>query len=357
MHPILARTSRLILYLGLWLPLGSALASLLVETTALRGGEAVALALPLAIVYAFACLATFYLCRALPLQAEGLGGLIVTHVAAAGVSSALWIAAAMAWSRALEAVSPGVSERFQAGLVTMFVVGVLLALLATTTHYVVIALERARQVETRELALKVLAREAELRALRAQIDPHFLFNSLNSISALTTTDPPGARRMCVLLGDFLRRSLRLGGMDRIPLRDEVSLIEQFLAIERVRFGPRLAADVAVDAGADACLVPPLLLQPLVENAVRHGIAGLVEGGTISLAATRRDDRLIVVVENACDPDRSSSGGAGLGLANVRNRLMTEYGADARFDAQARDARFRIELSIPAVDGPAGASHP
>ena len=125
----------------------------------------------------------------------------------------------------------------------------------------------------------MLAREAELRSLRTQIDPHFLFNTLHSISALTTADPPSARRMCVLLGDFLRDSLALGALDRITNDRELQLATRFLEIERVRFGDRLRIDANSSANG-TWRVPPLLLQPLVENAVTHGVAHLIEGGVI-----------------------------------------------------------------------------
>src|SRR5262249_40432912 len=151
-----------------------------------------------------------------------------------------------------------------------------------TVHYLLLAFEFARQAERRQLQLEVLSRDAELRALRAQLDPHFLYNSLNSISALTAVDPAGARRMCVLLADFLRGTLAMSTRDRIPLEDELALTDRFLNIEQVRFGARLQVERQVDDAAARCRVPPLFLQPLVENAVTHGIAGLIDGGVIRL---------------------------------------------------------------------------
>ena len=140
-----------------------------------------------------------------------------------------------------------------------------------------LSVEESRAAETRALELQLLAREAELKTLRAQIDPHFLFNCLHSISALTGTDPPAARRMCLLLGEFLRTSVKLGAQDRIPFADELALAERYLEIERVRFGSRLAIERAIADGVGSCAVPALLLQPLVENAVTHGIAHLRGG--------------------------------------------------------------------------------
>ena len=115
--------------------------------------------------------------------------------------------------------------------------------------------------EARELGHEVLAREAELRALRAQIDPHFLFNSLQSLSALTSTDSAGARRMCLLLADFFRSSVRLGAQDRILLEQEMDMVRAYLDIEKVRFGSRLAAEVVLEPGCGNCVIPPLVLQP------------------------------------------------------------------------------------------------
>ena len=131
----------------------------------------------------------------------------------------------------------------------------LVYLLAGAVHYALLAMDASRRAEHRALELQVHAREAELKALRAQIDPHFLFNSLHSISALTGSDPAGARRMALLLGDFLRDSLRVGRHQRIALAEELRLLEQFLEIERVRFGDRLRAAWDIQDDSRSCQVP------------------------------------------------------------------------------------------------------
>src|SRR4029453_2229206 len=179
--------------------------------------------------------------------------------------------------------------------------------------------------------------------------PHFLFNSLQSISALTTADPAAARRMCLLLADFLRDTLALGARERIPLVSELALARRFLAIEQVRFGDRLRVDVESPAAAGASEVPPLLLQPLVENAVTHGIAHMLDGGAVTIRAEARPTSLVLLVENPCDPARPPARGPapGLGLRNVRHRLQSEYGEDALLQAGESNGRFvaRIELPI------------
>ena len=193
------------------------------------------------------------------------------------------------------------------------------------------------------------AREAELRALRAQLNPHFLFNSLNSINALVGTDPEAARRMCEGLGDFLRRTLALGSRDAVTLGEELALVERYLGIEQVRFGERLRVERAVDPDAATCRVPPLLLQPLVENAIKHGIQDVVEGGAIRIEARCENGLLRVVVENPVDADAPIRRGEGVGLENVRRRLAVFGAREAHLATNRKGDRFRVTLTLPALE--------
>ncbi len=197
---------------------------------------------------------------------------------------------------------------------------------------------------------KRLTREAELRALRAQLNPHFLYNSLNSISALTGADPAGARRMCLLLGDFLRSTLSVSGQDEIRLADELALADRFLDIEQIRFGTRLQVERRIDPSASECRVPPLILQPLMENAVVHGIAGLLEGGVIRVDISRRNGSLSIAIENPRDVDAPAAGVRGMGLDNVRRRLAVMFGHDARLETRA-DAGIVPRAARPAMVPP------
>jgi LytS/YehU family sensor histidine kinase len=154
--------------------------------------------------------------------------------------------------------------------------------------------------------------------------------------------------MCLLLADFLRETLRLDASSRISLAEEFALVERFLAIEQVRLGPRLNVTRETDPQAAECLVPPLLLQPLVENAIVHGVAQLVDGGTIRMAAVRAGSVLTITLENPCDPDRSRTRGVGLGLQLLKNRLTTQFGVYDAVHAAEEAGRFRVEVRIPAV---------
>jgi LytS/YehU family sensor histidine kinase len=267
------------------------------------------------------------------------------------LSGAIWFALGQVLAMAVEPWThyAGLGERYTAQFAPIFLNGTLLFLLAAAAHYLLIAVDESRAVEKRSLELQVLAREAELKALRAQIDPHFLFNSLNSISALTVADPAGARRMCLLLADFLRSSLVLGAKQQIPVADELRLVESFLDIEKVRYGQRLAVSREVDPACGAYLVPPLLIQPLMENAIRHGIARLVDGGTVHISVQREGRSLKIAVENPVDPiEGSERNGAGVGLENVRARLSRVFANQASMDVLREDGMFRVLLRIPCI---------
>lgn len=348
MHPILARPWRLAAYVAIWVPLGVLLAALLALQGALGWTDALVAAVPLSIAYGFLCLSAWYVTGGAPVDRVGAMRVAASAVVSSFLSSAVWLLLARGWMGLIVSMfrREDMQGSFRAGAPTLFGFGFLLYLLAMAVSYLAAAFTLSRDAERRGLELQVAAREAELRALRAQIDPHFLFNSLQSISALTTADPASARRMCLLLADFLRETLALGARARIPLASELALARRFLAIEQVRFGDRLQIAVESSPEADACGVPPLLLQPVVENAVTHGIAHVLDGGTVTITADKRPTSLVVIVENPCDADRPAGRGTGLGLRNVRERLQSEYGDDAVLQAGEANGRFVARIDLP-----------
>src|SRR5215207_3420081 len=349
MHPILARPGNLAAYIAIWVPLGGLLAGLLAMQGVLSWLDAVLVAVPLSISYGFLCLSAWYVTGGSPVERAGALRVGVTAVAASFLSSALWLLIARAWLGVIGSFAGwgGAATPFRAAAPTLFGFGFLLYLLAMAVSYLAAAFAVSRDAERRGLELQVLAREAELRALRAQIDPHFLFNSLQSISALTTVEPAAARRMCILLAEFLRETLALGSRERIPLAAELELVRKFLSVEQVRFGDRLRVDIDTDSAVTAgASVPPLLLQPLVESAVTHGVAHMLDGGAVRVRAERRAASLVITVDNPCDPDRPAGRGTGLGLRNVRERLESAFGAEAFLTSGEREGRFSVRVEIP-----------
>ena len=334
MHPIFRNTTSLGAYLALWTILAAAIAALMRIPGDLTWSQALSMAVPLCMFYAFVCLTPWYLCRAFPLGTARVTRLLINQLAAAILACTLWIGAARLLAFAMD-----LGRQLNPALPQLVVLGLLLYLTSVALHYALLAVEASR-----EAALQT--RDAELRALKSQINPHFLFNCLNSISALTSTDPTRAREMCVLLSDFLRKTLGLGERASIPWREELELARTYLEVEQVRFGARLRVDVQVDDACAECQVPPLVLQPLIENAIKHGIATMVEGGTVHLESHIENGQLAVRVENSFDPEAPSPRRSGLGLRNVRSRLETRFGPAAHLHVEAENNHFSAEMVFP-----------
>ncbi len=350
MHPVLADRRRFVAYAAASLPIAAVVAALFARgPNTLPLALAVGVSLPLAVLALALLLPVWYLCRTLPVGETPFPRFVATHGAAALVTSLAWVYAGVPLARLLSAIVsiPDLPTLYRAHVPALLPAGAVLYLLSVSFYYVLLAVEARRQAEKQSLELAVLAREAELKALKAQVHPHFLFNSLNSISALTATDPSRAREMCILLAEFFRKSLAIGERPSVSLEEELAVARTYLAIEGMRFGARLAIEEKVDEAGKACRLPPLLLQPLVENAIRHGIATCTDGGVLRLEARTDGEKLHLLVENPFDPESPSRKGVGLGLTNVRQRLHARYGEAARLDAERSPDRFRVTLSLPA----------
>ena len=194
--------------------------------------------------------------------------------------------------------------------------------------------------------------QAELDTLKLQLNPHFLFNALNSAMALIATDPPAAEHMVSELSDFLRLVLSTSSEQEVPLDRELGLLDRYVAIQRVRFQDRLTVTCNIEDGARAALVPSLLLQPLVENAIRHGIGPRAGAGHVQVTARRVGDKLTITILDdgvgvTARRSRERSRGTGLGLTNTRTRLTHLYGEFHEFESGPRDeGGYSVRISIP-----------
>jgi two-component sensor histidine kinase len=332
-----------------WLPVAIVVVPCLAVLGKLSWTTSAMIGVPLSMVSLFIPIAAGYVCRFTQLGKGQVWRLALTHLAASQLLSYLWTLLAVPFARALSYIPQlhGIDKQFAPQAWIVYFVGSLLYVFSIAFHYVLMAQDAARAVEVQAMETSVLAREAELRALRAQINPHFLFNSLNSISALTSIDGSRAREMCLLLADFLRLTLGMGEKSTIAFSEELDLLDKFLAIEKVRFGERLRMEQSISDEAKRCVIPPLLLQPLVENAVSHGIASMADGGLIRMEARVQQGRLGIVVENDRDEEAPSRRRNGVGLKNVRSRLEARYGKEAVFRTEALEDKFRVSLSFPA----------
>jgi LytS/YehU family sensor histidine kinase len=189
-------------------------------------------------------------------------------------------------------------------------------------------------------------RQAELRALQAQVNPHFLFNCLNTIRGMVTEDPERAQHMITSLASLFRRSLQSSGAQMVPLAEEMDAVADYLALEATRFEERLHVCLEVDQEAQKCAVPAMLVQTLVENAVKHGIAQLPGGGTIRVWGIRERESLVVKVENTGSISQPDPNGRHTGLDNARERLRLFYGERATLELSDRDGTVTATVVLP-----------
>jgi two-component system sensor histidine kinase AlgZ len=344
MHPILASGARLRLYLLSWLPIDLFLIYWPHAAGALSLLESVLFVLPLLILYSFFCLSSWYLCRIMPLSRTSPVKLVGNHFASASAMGAFWVMIAIAWAWVLARVFIGLEARVERFYPLYYIAGLLLYLLAVALHYLISSVETSMQAQT-------LARESQLKALKMQVNPHFLFNSLNSISALTVADGFRAREMCIKLSDFLRTTLQLGDREVITLREELALCANYLEVERVRFGKRLTVEQSVETECLECEVPSLIIQPLVENAIKHGISGLTEGGIVRIDVRCGNGILRVRVSNPYDPEYQPSKRNGIGLSNISQRLQARYADGGRLEVIKDDPGwYNVEVRLPCKQG-------
>jgi two-component sensor histidine kinase len=301
------------------------------------------------VLWALTTLAIFWLARRVPIERGALRRGIVIHLGAAiaiaftrtGIMLVLgWY---LPWVRARE-----FTLHFWATSSQNFLLYALLLGIAHMALYY-------RRYREREQAAAELARgltEARLHALKMQLQPHFLFNTLNAISALIPEDAKPARRMVARLGDLLRTTLEHEDRQEVTLREELAFLEPYLEIEKARLEARLTVSMHVDPDTLDARVPHLLLQPLVENAIRHGIASRIEPGRVDIVASRgAGDRVLQLeIRNdgpAVDRDADIRSRRGVGLANIRARLEQLYGTDHRFTLEnLAEGGVRVRISIP-----------
>jgi LytS/YehU family sensor histidine kinase len=216
--------------------------------------------------------------------------------------------------------------------------------LVWTIVYIRITERRAQ--EHREGKMQLALREAELRALEAQINPHFLFNCLNSIRGLVVEDPQKAQDMITRFATLLRYNLNHDTRHTVPLAAEAEVVNDYLALEKARFEDRLRCQVTIDPAAASLLVPPMILQTLIENALKHGIGRLPDGGDLQIRAAANNGTLVLEVENTGELTDSRSGGTQVGLNNIRERLRILYGDRASLSLQNRSGTVVARVEIP-----------
>jgi len=226
--------------------------------------------------------------------------------------------------------------------------GIFIYCLLVLAYYLFISLHNLAEKNAKEARLERLVKETELKMLRSQINPHFLFNSLNSVSSLTITDPDKAREMVINLSEFMRYALSKKDEQPVTLESELENLRLYLEIEKVRFGDKLSTEEHIDAACLETKIPVMLLQPLYENAIKHGVYESTESVRITTSARLIDNFVEITVTNNYDDTAPPRKGTGTGLLNVERRLELSYGNKASLKTTRENGIYRVSIYIPAL---------
>ena len=298
-------------------------------------------------IFAFLGIGLWYMVRFSGKQIKGFLKTVANHLAGCVITIVIWQVLCYILLRALF----GDNDVYMNFLVTSEVVrgltGVLIYFLVVSVDFLVLSFEEMQERAEHEASLSAMLRDAELNMLRSQIRPHFLFNSLNSVSSLTLSNPPAAQDMIIKLSEFMRHSLTLGADTMNTLNDELYHASLYLDIEKVRFSNRMVIEKDIDPACGEMMLPAMILQPLLENAVKHGVNTMLTSCVISLKAQCNDSFLWITISNSFDPDAVPRKGTGTGLSNVQKRMAAIYGRNDLLSSKAVNEVFEIKLQIPA----------
>ncbi|PKP48344.1 MAG: histidine kinase [Bacteroidetes bacterium HGW-Bacteroidetes-1] len=270
----------------------------------------------------------------------------INHLLAAIITIAIWLVSGYFLLASLESGNSEYLAFLNISLPWRAVIGCFFYLIFILIYYMILYYEDLQQKMKIEAELNNLVREAELNALKSQINPHFLFNSLNSISSLTMTDPEKAQEMVIKLSDFMRYSLSYDRNETTTLRRELENAERYLDIEKVRFGRRLKYVSKVPKTCLDISIPNMILQPLLENAIKHGVHNSTEEVLVELRCEPSEDEIELHVLNDFDPDSSRPKGEGIGLKNIRNRMQLLYHCNDLVQIRMGKIEFEVILRIP-----------
>lgn len=351
MQSLMYSRKNMILVMLIWLAVG---AGFLFVIKSIAGGgwsQLTILLGPPLLLELFILMATVYLCRAIDIQQTALWKGVLQHLAAAVIILAVWMQITMIYSELLVLATELTvwRELFNQTFTVLAAVNVVFYIVAVLFHYLVLNMEAARQAKEEALEEHLAATQAELKTLKDTVHPHFLFNSLTAMNTLIEQDADKARELCVKLTNFLRYSLQYGQQEWVTLAQEMEHIQNYLEIERVRFGWRLKTSVYMDEGLAAAPAPPFLLLPLVENAVKHGISQLLEGGVIEITARNGGSFWDVQVSNNFPEEITSAGKQGHGLRTLEQRLRKLYDGAAFLRMRTEGNFFRVMVRVPLAE--------
>lgn len=341
--PLLKSKNNIIAYVAIWLAIFFIHGGILFFILKQGIGYSATDSLIFNFVFLLLGLSLWFPCKYISLENNSAFKAISSHAISAFITSGIWI---YIGQLLITSLYPEKNSFVNSTLIWRFIIGLLFYIVIVAINYVIIYYNNFREKLIHESKLNTLVKEAELRSLKYQINPHFIFNSLNSISSLTLSDPEKAREMTIKLSSFMRGTLSKNEKQMSLLGDEINNVKLYLEIEKVRFEDKFDF---VENIHEACMkaeVPGMLLQPLFENAIKHGVYESTDKVTIKLSCKAENNYLKIIVENNFDPEAVSKRGERIGLKNIENRLELIYNEAGLIKTKKENNIFTAVILIP-----------
>lgn len=345
-HPFTSQRKALLIYSFMWLLVAMLNAVILRLNLGFSIKIALAEGLLGSVLFGLLGLIVWYPTTYIPVRKESPVYSISAHVAAGVIIIVLWLSVTVGILRAVFNEDAAYMEYLTGSIFMRAFIGVMVYLVLVLIYYLVSYARSLRDRARAEQKLRTLVRESELNMLKSQINPHFLFNSLNSISSLIMTSPEEAREMVIRLSDFLRYSLKHRETEFVSLDEELVRMKDYLSIEKIRFGEKLHYQLSASRECKQLRVPTMILQPLIENAIKHGVYESLEPVSIVFNCNMANGFLKLELKNDYDPDQPSRRGTGVGLQNVSDRIRLAYEGKGTVTSSSSNGVFVVTLSIP-----------
>ena len=344
-HPIFGNRKHICIYFAVWIAIAAIHILLLRTVYSIKTSVAISDGVVFNMLFSLLGIPLWYIVAyAKRGRYSGLNQLI-NHITSITIIVIIWISAGGMLVKMVVKDNSYLTF-YDNSLTWRIISGIFFYSLLTLFYYVVMYYNETQEQALRESNLQTIVKQAALDNLRAQINPHFLFNSLNSISSLTITSPEKAQEMIIKLSDFLRYSISQTDERFSKLQQELDNIKLYLDIETVRFGAKLINQFTIADACQHCEVPTMILQPLYENAVKHGVYESTEPITITTTCSINGNLLQVTISNNFDHEAHSKKGAGIGLKNIKERLRLIYGSGDLLRTKSVDHVFTATVIIP-----------
>jgi len=345
-HPLFSSKTIFGIYILAWLMLISIQTLAFFQLFDVSGFYAVVDSLLFGSIYFLIGIGVWYFTRYARFEKSQFLPLILEHLASAFVLVSLWVFGGTYALAAIFSSYPDYIELLWGAIAWRYGNGFLFYIILITVYYLYANYIRQQERNERENKLRSSLQNTEIDLLRSKLNPHFLFNSLNSLNALIQTDTEKASVMLIQLSDFLRFSIEKDKQQELDLEEEFANLERYMSIEQVRFGKRLRFTKNIQKGALDLKLPAMLLQPLMENAIKYGLGSTLDDVDVRIEAKESNANLLIEIENDYDQSASVSKGSGHGIDNVRKRLDMIYKKAGDFSIKKTEDRFKVKIIIP-----------